>query len=335
MTMYDDDRVVTLLREVDLPLSPPDRLGQVTRRARGLESRRATALAGVMAVVLVAGVVSAINLGHRGSTEVLTVADAADATTAARTARVTMVISLSGAAAAAVPGGNYTLSGPVDFAHQRYSLKGRLAGTDFELRAIGKDRWTTQLGIPGKKWLHMTDETQAAGSLDQLDPSQLLHVLKRRGRELSRKVVDGRTVFVLKVPAEVLNPTANPGTPDDVLTVAVDSEDRVRTLTTARDASGGDSSVSVKISYDDFGIDADVRPPPRVQVAELSDVTKQFGGSSSSGQISTSSSQSMSPEACAAFAKQRDEIVARSAPEKRAEVARIFDQMLTGCAKKP
>jgi hypothetical protein len=37
MTVHDDERLVTLLRDIDLPAAPVDRLGDVTRRARAAE----------------------------------------------------------------------------------------------------------------------------------------------------------------------------------------------------------------------------------------------------------------------------------------------------------
>jgi hypothetical protein len=338
MTMYDDNRVVTLLRDIEPPLSDPDRFVHVSRRARRSESRRASALAGVMAVVLMAGVVSALSLHDRDGTEVLSVADAAAATSAARTARVTLDVSFSGAGAeaAALAGGPASWSGPVDFERHRFALKGRFGGTDSEMRGIGNDRWVLQPGLPGKKWVHST-ESEGDTGFEQIDPAKLLGVLTSKGTELSRKVDGDRTVFVLKVPANVLSPggTGQDEAAPDVLTVTVDASNRVRVLTTTLDQ-GAPGSVSVKLrmAYDDFGIDVDVQPPPSDQVQEQSDL---FGtGSSSSGQSQTFSSQlGSNPEACAAFAKQERDWLARIPESKRAEMRKVFEQMKSACAKKP
>jgi hypothetical protein len=289
MTMYDDSRVVTLLREIDTPLGPPDRLRAVQQRARRQESRRASALATVMAVVLIAGVVSALNLGDRSKTEVLTVAGAANATVDAGTARVTMKLTFSGPAATSFGGsGGYTLSGPVDFRHQRFAMKGRFMGETLELRGIGRDRWTSQSGIPGRKWSHTTDRSKGNG-FEQVDPARLLSVLTSKGEQVSRKQVGDRTVFVLRVPADVLTPGApTEGGPEEV-TVAVDEAGLVRTLEMTSEP---DTTVEIKIrmSYDDFGIDVDVRPPPADEVQEESTATGSSQSSSESFTVGSSSS---------------------------------------------
>jgi hypothetical protein len=335
MTMYDDSRVVTLLREVDLPTAPPDRLGLVTRRARRHESRRATAMAGVMAVVLVAGVVSALQLGHRGNTETLTVAGAAHATAAAHTARVTMALSFTGSAAAGLADSSYILSGPVDFEHQRFALKGKLGGQAVELRGIGKDRWTTQLGIAGKKWSHTTDDTKGGG-FEQVDPARLLDVLTSKGKQVSRQVVGDRTVFVLRVPADVLTPGASTeGGPQEV-TVSVDGDGLVRSLETTVE-SGQSGEVKIRMSYDDFGIAVDVRPPPAEQVQEAGDVGSSGTSEQFSVGISGSGSSTSSPEdrkkVCEQIKAFKAQQPAPQTAEEKARQKQFDDAMTQVCAR--
>jgi hypothetical protein len=250
-----------------------------------------------MAVVLAAGVVSALQLGDRGNTEVLTVAGAAEATAAARTARVTMRMSFSESDAAALGGSSETLTGSVDFEHHRFTLKGKFVGVVTELRGIGKDRWIMQAGLPGldsgKKWVHNTD-TDAG--FEEIDPAKLLDRLTSKGTVMSRKADGDRTAFVLRVPADVLTP-GGPGAEDgayDVVTLLVDADNRVRVLTTTLEAgTTGSGGVDLEMSYDDFGIEVDVRPPPADEVQEASAAVS--GGTSESFSV-TSSGSSMSPE---------------------------------------
>jgi hypothetical protein len=329
MTMYDDSRVVTLLREIDPPLGPPDRLQEVRRRAHRQESRRTTALAGVLAVVLGAGVLSAFHFGDRGGTQILTVAGAADATAAARTARVTMRLTFAGADAAALGTGSYTLSGPVDFEHQRFSLKGTLAGQGFELRGIGKDQWTTQLGITGKKWTHSTDDDRGRG-FEQIDPARLLDLLTSKGEQVSRKVVGDRTVFVLRVPSDVLTPGApTEGGPMEV-TVAVDENGLVRTLETTSE-SGTSVEVKIFMSYDDFGIAVDVQPPPPGEVADIADLTEQFR--SSTQQFSGAPSAEQQKQACDMFKRVRQQQPAPQTAQEKAQRRQLDETMAQICGK--
>jgi hypothetical protein len=234
--------------------------------------------------------VSALHLGDRSDVQELTVADAANATTAARTARVTMELSFTGSEAAAPGGDSATLSGPVDFERQRFALKGKLSGQSFELRGIGKNRWTTQLGIPGKKWTHSTDQTKSGG-FEQVDPARLLDLLTSKGEQVSRTVVGDRTVFVLRVPADVLEPGAPTENGPDEVTVSVDAAGLVRTLETTVEP-GSTVAAKIRMSYDDFGIAVDVQPPPAAEVQEVSELRT----GSSTEQFSVGTGSSASPE---------------------------------------
>ncbi|MCU1592009.1 MAG: hypothetical protein JWP11_3265 [Frankiales bacterium] len=331
MTMYDDDRVVTLLREVDLPLSPPDRLGAVTRRARRYESRRMSALAGVMAVVLTAGLVSALSLHNRGGDEQLSVAAAASATRAARTARLTMEIRLSGKDAVGIPGGKYTVSGPVDFEHQRFALKGQIMGQDYETRGIGKDTWIRSPGIPGKTWLHVSQDSAAASEFQRIDPNSLLALLTKNATEQTSTQVGDRTVLALKVRGDVFDPASGSTSPQ-LVTVTVDDQHRVRKLETT-DSFDSVQRAALTLTFDDFGTAVDVQPPPAGQVGEVSDLMGT--ATSSSGGVQTFSGQlGSSKEACAAMAKQVKDLLARAADAKRAEMKKLFDQALASCGPK-
>jgi hypothetical protein len=333
MTMYDDDRVVALLREVDLPLSPPDRLGEVRRRARGHDSRRMTALAGLMALVLVAGVVSALSLHTRGGTEQLTVADAANATAAARTARVTIKLSFSGPSAAALGGDQYTLSGPVDFQGRRFALKGSFGGRSFEMRGIGKDRWTTPLGLvgktqpglAGKEWLHGTGPSTGFGGFDQIDPTKLLDVLTKNATQESSKVVGDRTLLTLRVPANVLGDASDRSGPLDV-TISVDSDRRVRLLTTTLVKIGASSpDVTATLAFDDFGMAVDVKPPPPDKVAEEADLSRSAEQQGFS--VGPSSSTADRQKACAQFASFKKQRPAARTEQEKQQLAQ-FDEMM-------
>jgi hypothetical protein len=320
MTMYDDDRVVTLLREVDLPLSPPDRLGEVRRRARGHDSRRAGLVAGLMAVVLAAGVVSAINLGHRGNTDVLTVAGAVRATMDTGSARVTFEIEITG--------GSFTLGGPVDFAHNRYRLVGSIGGFPIEMRGIGMDRWTKGGGLAAgaKSWVHSTESApERLASTTQ--PVVLLRSLVDKGKQLSSRRDGERTTLVLRVPEGVLSGIADQTDLVDV-TVSVDGNDLIRSLTYETSASGPSARLTMR--YDDFGIDVHVQPPPADQVQEAS------ATAGSSGTSQTFTLNGSSPEdrknACEQLKAVRAQMPAgQSEQEKKAR--EVFDRAVAkACA---
>lgn len=205
MTMYDEERVVTLLRGIAVPAAPPDRLGQVSRRARAAETRRTSVAAAGTALVLVAGVGGAVSLHARSSDQVLTVADAARTTQDAGSARLTVRVAITGSTRPALAAGDLmTLSGPVDFRHQRYALTGTFGHVPFEVRSIGRDEWTRAdltgsfaaiaggAGLSHKPWTHSIRRASTS-LLDTVDPTALLDALTKRGVTLSRTTAGDRT----------------------------------------------------------------------------------------------------------------------------------------------
>ena len=318
---YDESHVVTLLREVEPPAAPPDRLREVTRRARAREARRATALATALGLVLVGGIAGAVSLAGKADREVLTVAQAAQTTAETGSARVTVSID--------VPMGGFTLSGPVDFRDGRYALKGTFAGGTFEMRGIGKDRWTKAPGfvaeVAGKPWLHSTEDQPVNGpdSIAGAEPTKLLASLTREGKQLSRRQAGDRTVTVMEVPRRVLGS----GGDDRVrVRVEVDGEGRVRLLSYTDDDSGF-GAAKMSMAYDDFGIDVDVRPPPADQVAELADVTSGLKESGGFGSGKT-------PELCKMLKEQAEQAVGQAPAEQREAIRKAFETMTSECEGK-
>jgi hypothetical protein len=312
---YGENRVVTLLREIDPPMAPPDRLSEVTRRARRGESRRASAVAGLMAVVLATGVVSAVHLTGHGNTETLSVAGAAKATKATGSAVITMRFTVTHAIQPGLPDGDlFALKGPADFKHERFAFKGAFGGQPVEMRGIGKDRWTKQAfvspvaGTESKSWIHSVDTAPVTGlsAVGDADPGELLDALTSKGTVISTRTVGDRTRTVLRLPAEVLGSGfGNDGSEMVEATVESDAEGRIRLLTSeTSDPSLG--TLRATMRFDDFGIDVDVQPPPADQVREASAVgsgsTSEHFSVTTSGSGSTST---MSPEdrkrACEAF----------------------------------
>jgi hypothetical protein len=348
MTMYDDSRVVTLLREIDPPLSPPDRLIEVRRRARRGESRRATALACVLALVLAGGVVSVINLGGRGKTETLSVAGAANATTAAGSARVTFRAVVTKASQTAIPVGELmVLSGPVDFAREKFVLKGTFNGVGgIEERGIGKDRWTKYdmskspgaglaAGVlPNAPWTHYRDNTPASdlAGVANGDPTTLLTALKSHGQVLSTSAVGDRTRTVLRLPSDAFGMTFGSALSTATVdtTVESDSDGRIRLVTTETTAPGL-GTIRVTVAYDDFGVGVDVQPPPADQVQE----TPAVGSTGTTQQFSvgTSSSPADRKKACDMFTRIRQQQPAPQTEQEKAQ-RRLMDSSIAQiCAK--
>jgi hypothetical protein len=343
MTMYDENRVVTLLREIDPPMPPPDRLLQVTRQARRHESRRASALAGVMALVLAAGVVSALRLDTRGGAEVLSVASAARATTAAGSARVSMAVDITKSANPALPAGPLmTMTGLLDFDHNRWAMTGTFgAGGSafggsrrFEMRAIGSDRWIKYaeplpFGEAGKPWIHTVEKQQGtatfAADAQSADPDRLLEVLTSKGTTLSQVQAGDRTRTVLRVPADVLG-TFDPAAQDAYadVTVESDSDGRIRLMTSEVTAKGL-GTTRATFRYDDFGVEVDVQPPPGHQVQEAP--TPASSGTSQEFSVGTGSSPADRERACEMFKRIRER---QGEPQNEQDKAmrRQFDEVV-------
>jgi hypothetical protein len=282
MTMYDDSRVVTLLREIDPPAAPVDRLGRVRSRARRGESRRAAALAAAMAVVLAAGLVSAISLGHRDGNEVLSVAGAARATTATGSARVTIEATITSSSLPNVPSGPLMkLTGLIDFRHNAFDVTGTLGGQalgtagSVEERGIGADRWSKQsnpFGADGKPWVHSVEKPTGvgfAGGAQSADPAKLLDYLESKGTVVSRSTVGDITRTRLRIPADVLGSGTTNGAKvaDADVTVDTDGDNLIRSVTSVTDTRGF-GTIAMTMRYDDFGVEVDIQPPPADQVQE-------------------------------------------------------------------
>jgi hypothetical protein len=340
MTMYDDSRVVTLLREIEPPMGPADRLLDVRRRARRSESRRASALAGVMAVVMTAGVVSAISLGGRGNTETLSVAGAANATAAAGSAMFSMEMTVTKSANPSLAVGPLmTLKGPGRFDGSRFSLVGTFMKQPLELRGIGKDRWFKTVLPAGfgtsqqKPWTHSVEtgkpSTTVLGDFNSADPTELLDVLKSKGETVSQVQVGDRTKTVLRLPADEFGGFGGaPGSQTEV-TVLSDADGRIRVMTSVMDAAGL-GTTRTTIRYDDFGIEFDVRPPPADQVQEQSDVTSSFSKDFTATIGSSSASTKQACEQVRSFLKSRP---APTNDQERQQQAQFDQTVAKICAK--
>ena len=329
MTMYDDSRVVTLLREIEPPAGPPDRLGEVTRRARRSESKRATALAGLMAVVLAAGVISAVNLGERGTTEVLSVAGAAKATTEAGSARLTLRTTLTGSTRPELPDGELIrLSGPVDFRKNRFRLVGTFMQKPWELRGIGRDTWMKAdfagAFAGGKPWSHSRDVIGVKG-FGAAEPTRLLAELTKKGRELSRKQVGDRTVVVIRISSDLFGTVTGAKTSSVDLTVEYDDDGRIRKMSSTQQTPFGTTTGEYR--YDDFGIEVDVRPPPADQVQE----SASSGSVTSTVPLTGSGSEADRKKACQQF---RSFVKNRPAPkndQERQQQAQFDEAIAQAC----
>ena len=332
MTQYDDTRVITLLREVPLPPAPPDRLTQVGRRARAHESRAMTGVAGALALVLVAGLFGLSSLrGDDAGRQVLTVAGAAQATTDAGSARITMRMTFDGLP---VPEGTpssslVTLTGVVDFVREAMLLRGSIAGQTVEIRALGKDSWQRTVGRSDAKWEHSTTEND--DEFARIDPTTLLTALTAAGETLGTTRQGDRTVFRMRVPSDFFNETAPAEGLMDVR-VTVDPDGLVRELVFVADQGDG-VRVTSAMTFDDFGVAVDVRPPPAGQV-----VTRPSGSDSGSGTGELHSevtvggtAPSMPPEqACAMLASLQQQADA----ETQEAMAPMLAELREQCAKK-
>jgi hypothetical protein len=340
MTLYDEDRVVTLLREIEVPLGAPDRLGVVRRRARRQESRRLTALAGVLAVLLGAGVVSALSFDDQDGVEQLSVADAARTTRAAGTARMTMHVTVTKSSQPGFPTGDViSVSGPVDFRARRYLLKGSLMHRRVEIRGIDTDEWTkvdltgTVLGIageaPSKPWVH-TSQNTSEGSLNdlgELEPTHLLEALTTKGTTLSTSTTGDRVRTVLRVPADILGALGTEAAARTVdVTVESDGAGLIRELTYVQEVPGL-GSLRASIAYDDFGIEVDVQPPP---AGEIGDPAQILGGPLGEH----GGEGELSQEACAGLDEQLEQLPADVPAEKRAALEKILAEARKACLGK-
>jgi hypothetical protein len=298
-----------------------------------------SALAGVMAVVLVAGVVSALSLRNRGDVQELTVADAVTSTQAAGSARMTMRLVVTRSSQALLPPGELmTLSGAIDFRHVRYTMKGTFNREPMELRGIGNDQWSrVELpaafaaagSTPAKPWIHTTRVAPKAAldDISKIDPSTLLDLLTSKGTTVSSSSSGDRTRTVLRLPADAFGGTFGSPRSGQSLDVTVESDAsrRIRLMTFASDVPDL-VSMSVSVAYDDFGVVVDVVPPPADQVKESTAVT---AGSSSSQTFSstTGSSPADRKKVCAEITAVRDRMPTPQTAQQKAQ-RRLFDETL-------
>jgi hypothetical protein len=239
--------------EADIPDLPVD------RRSPG-RSWVALLSAGSL-VVLVAGALGVAHLRSQDRLEVLSVAEAAGATTATGSARMTFRVQTA-------PKVEMVMSGVVDFARDRFALRGTFAGQETEVRGIGADQWsrTQQSTSLASPWIHMSRVDRPDQGIGAAEPVRLLHELTSVGTELSRHRDGNRTVFVVRAPWTVLG-ARDDGTVADIR-VEVDRDGRIRQLRT----DPGENRGSVSITYDDFGVDVTVTPPPADEVSEAADL---------------------------------------------------------------
>jgi hypothetical protein len=339
MTMYDEDRLVTLLRDVDLPQAPPGRLMEVTRRARRNDSRRASVLATVMAVVMLAGVVSALSLQDRSDVQELTVADAARATQDMGSARVTVRVVLTRSASAFLPVGELiAMTGPVDFRHQKLALKGTFSRAPIEMRALGQDRWIkspeSTLGSTGSKpWVHSVESaSKGASDFANMDPSRLLEVLTAEGSVVSRTRDGDRTTTVLRLPPAAFRTAfGSAAASGSDVSVVTDGEGRIRE-TTAETTMRELGTQRMTVSYDDFGIDVDVQPPPADQVREGTDTGSTGSSQQLSGTVSSSSPEDLK-RICEQIRAKAQQMPPARTDAERAQRKQVDQMLAQVCAK--
>src|SRR5205085_1276854 len=133
-----------------------------------------------------------------------------------------------------------------------------------------------------------TEDSSDEG-LDQLDPGTMLARLTSGGRTLSTSRVGDRTVFRLRVPSKLVFETGDGSQPIDVR-VEADADGRVRSLSTA-EGQPATGSVKITVTFDDFGVDVDVRPPPANQVVEKPVTSSSPSVGESSGSVQLDSGQ--------------------------------------------
>jgi hypothetical protein len=235
-----DTRVIELLRDVDLPADPPDRLSDVRTRARRDGTRRLSAVGGALAAVLVAGVVGAFTVDTRS--DAITLVDVAEATEQAGTYRVVFDVEPDASMLQGLPAGAFMrFSLDIDSANDRSIGRVQVVGADGaaaagmaeylagggESRTIGKDMWvkTALFDRPGlelsgmpayqlavlraKPWVHSrTDDGSVIGQAFR--PQELLRRLAQ-GRVV-RSLPDGEVAgdpvrrTVVSVAEDVLEP---------------------------------------------------------------------------------------------------------------------------------
>ena len=278
----NDDQMITLLREAPIPADDPARYEAVVARGRKQDRRRTTIAAASLAVVALAGTVTAVTwhgTAKAGPQSFLV------STTNAGTARMTMHLTA----------GEFTqvVTGVVDFRHHAYDLRyvggsptsGRPseASASGEMRAIGKDVWVAQPGTPGlepgKHWVHLTADASKDSGFASLDPTRALDQLRADHARITKvgdASIDGRHVTEYRVVG-----TAHHGKDVHAVDLAsssghvyVDDDGLLRRVTT-------DSGV-LEIDFTDFGIAVKITPPAKDDTSEF-DAGAFSGSGSSSG----------------------------------------------------
>jgi hypothetical protein len=260
---------------------------------------RGGAAAGAAALVLV--VLGACGGGGGDATE--RVREAPDKTIAARTARAALNVDFSTSGVAGTVAGE----GLADLANRRGALTLDLGSLGTALGAASVDTFLDATGIyvklppsrlPGNKpWLKRDLSTLSTqidiGSLGRLrsaDPSQALQFLKGavdgmkevgdekvRGADTThyRGTLDlnrARATASPDVQEAVDSAIASLGTANIPADVWLDDEGRMRKMRFQidTDAAGPNPPGTVEFEMFDFGVDADVQPPPPDQITDLS-----------------------------------------------------------------
>ncbi|MCU1601628.1 MAG: hypothetical protein JWO22_2337 [Frankiales bacterium] len=270
----NDDQLITLLRDTPLPADAPDRYDAViARRTRG-DKRRTTVAAASLAVVALAGTVTAATWQgspKAGPQSFLT--STTDAGTAKITFHVKDTTEFDGA------------TGSIDFRHNALELTFRQGGKTAVMRTIGGDSWVSgplaaQAKAPGKHWVHLP--RNAAGAPDgfsQFNPSTAFARLEKQHATftpLGTTTIDGVAVkhYRVTVPPDSNKHDVNAveiGSSDDTGEVFVDDDGLVRRLAAA--------DGSFVVDFTDFGAPVDIRPPAKSDTSELD--TGVFTGSGS------------------------------------------------------
>lgn len=266
----------------------------------------ATLATGIVAAVILAGCGGGGNGARAGER----VRATPDKTLAAGTARVALNVGFSASGVSGAVKGD----GLVDLTNRRGALTldlGALGGSfgsgtvDTVLDGDGIFVKLPSAVLPGNKpWLRLNLATlsqQAGlnlGSLGQLqsaDPSQALQFLKGAEDDMRKVGADKvrgastthyRGTVDLRKAAATLSPEAQQtvdqaisslGTSTFPADVWIDGEGRMRKMSFRLDPDGSGPSQASTVEFElfDFGVKADVQPPPPDQVTDLADV---FGG---------------------------------------------------------
>jgi hypothetical protein len=269
------------------------------KAAKAAPSRRTLALVGVLCVVVVVGAVVAVSHLGSSNTPALSppsaVLKAAVTTQGLRTAQVSMTEKITPAQGSPV---TVTGNGSVDFSTRTSTFRMEVSGQSLSVLSTGGNAYMSipqvaQL-FPGKHWVSVpvgNTGSAVGGALSGGDPTQMLQFLASQGNvvtSIGSSTIDGVAVQgydVLINNAEAEVQLEHSGLPPSVVTagvqflkstgaiaykVYVDSDNQMREMDFSMAVPGAaGNSVSVQLTFSDFGESIAVSPPPASEVVTL------------------------------------------------------------------